>query len=143
MAQLTIDGAVAMDDIFALLEDYGGRIEDIGDFYEFCNRRGYFAGTSFDAIHRAWGIGKIDRDLKKKEKNGLPRCVHLGPQKTGVWIQLTLLSQDEAFAAFGDLVKQVRDDIKQIRRFWDYVMDTFGDAPPYPEFDEEAGADPI
>lgn len=135
MAQLTIDGAAATDDIFALLEEYGGRIEDIGDFYEFCNRRGYFAGVSFDAIHREYGIRKIDRDLKKKGSNGLPKCVHVGPQKTGTWIQLSLLTQDEAFAAFDDLVKDVKDDLKQLRRFWDYMMDTFGDAPPYPKLD--------
>jgi len=141
MAQLTIDAGEATD-IFALLEDYGGRIEDIGDFYEFCNRRGYFAGHSLDTIHRQWGIRRIDTALKAKQPNGLPKCIHIGPAKKGVWVQLSLASQDEAFTAFNDLVKVAKDDLKQIRKLWDYLMDTFHDAPPFPKFDTDEDGEP-
>lgn len=90
MAQLTIDDGISTADRIEQLHELYGRVEDIRDFEEYCDRRGAFIGHSIEAFVRVGHVALLRRHFKKKV-NGLRRVIWTGD----AWIPRRLCTQDE------------------------------------------------
>lgn len=128
MSQLTLEGRVSETDIIlGVIEELGGRVDELEEVAELSNRRGAFAGHSVDKIILEWQVKRVRGAIKTRDKvTNLPHCIHAAD--TG-WVQLRLSTREEAFAAFVEMRDGAGNDIKSLLIFRDYLVERFHDSP--------------
>jgi len=120
VAQLTLEGGVAMADaILTHAEEYG-RIENLREFAGYCDQRGDFRGLSVDKRLEVAHVEIIKRIFKRKERggpaDGLRRMIYTG----SAWVSRKYATKDDHSAFYAYIIRAWKRDGRAILAERDY-----------------------